>query len=155
MSKGSRTRATAVRRSRARAARRRINLTRLLTAAGGVVILGLVLTIVIVAITSATKDGRRPIVAASGPLVVPGNLSSTGAVPIGSAAAPVTLEVYLDYMCPACGQFEHANNAELDRLIRAGRVRVELRPIAFLDKQSGGTRYSTRAANALAAVVDQ
>lgn len=128
---------------------------RLLGAIGGVVIVGLLAAIVTVVVNSASKGSGKPAAAASGPLVVPGNLSSTGAMLVGPSTAPVTLEVYLDYMCPACGRFEKANNAEIDRLIKAGTVRLELRPISFLDKQSQGTRYSTRAANAVATAVDK
>lgn len=73
---------------------------------------------------------------------------------MGKADAPVTVEIYFDYMCPACGAFEAANGDELDRLLEAGVVRVELRPLSFLDDQSNGTAYSTRAANAIATVAD-
>ena len=155
MSKEARIRARELREAQAQAARRRRNRMRLLGAIGGAVIVGLLAAIVAVVINSAAKGTGKPTAAASGPLVVPGNLSSTGAMPVGAAGAPVTLEVYLDYMCPACGRFEKANNAEIDRLTKAGTVRLELRPISFLDKQSQGTRYSTRAANAVATVVDK
>jgi protein-disulfide isomerase len=74
---------------------------------------------------------------------------------VGAEDAPVDLTVYYDYMCPACGAFEAANGAELDRLLEEGTVQVELRPISFLDETSQGTRYSTRAANAFATVADQ
>ena len=66
----------------------------------------------------------------------------------------MTVEIYYDYMCPACGAFEAVNGDELDRLMTEGVARIELRPISFLDEQSEGTRYSTRAANAFATVVD-
>lgn len=155
MSKEARIRARELREAQARAAKRRHNRMRLLAALGGVVIVGLLAAIVTVVINSASKGSGKPAAAASGPLVTPGNLSSTGAMLVGPSAAPVTLEVYLDYMCPACGRFEKANNAEIDRLIKAGTVRLEMRPISFLDKQSQGTRYSTRAANAVATVVDK
>jgi protein-disulfide isomerase len=66
----------------------------------------------------------------------------------------VTVQIYYDYMCPACGAFEAANSGELDRLVADGTARVELHPIAFLDRLSSGTRYSTRSANAVAVVAD-
>jgi protein-disulfide isomerase len=66
----------------------------------------------------------------------------------------VTVEIYYDYMCPACGAFEAVNGDELDGLMNDGVARLELRPISFLDETSEGTRYSTRAANAFATVVD-
>jgi protein-disulfide isomerase len=154
MSKEARIRARELREAQARATQRRRNRVRLISGAGGVVIIALVAAIVAVVINSASTAHDKPAAAASGPLIIPGNLSSSGAMLVGQTNAKVTLEVYLDYMCPACGRFEHANNAEIDRLVKAGTVGLELRPISFLDRLSQGTRYSTRAANAVATVVN-
>ena len=96
-------------------------------------------------------DGGTP--AAGGPVVAPANIEPSGSFAVGQDDAPVTVEIYYDYMCPACGAFEAANTGELDRLVEEGTARIELRPISFLDEQSRGTRYSTRAANAFAPVV--
>jgi protein-disulfide isomerase len=135
--------------ARARQARRR----RLLTVIGGAVILGLVVAIVVAVVKAAGGGDDRP-PPPTGKVVAPQNLAASGAVPVGSADAPVTVEIYYDYMCPACGAFEAANGDELDRLMSEGLAQLELRPISFLDEQSEGTRYSTRAANAFATVVD-
>ncbi len=121
-------------------------------AVGGLVIAGLVVAIAAVAFNAASHNDSG---AGNGNLVVPANLTATGAIPIGRSGAPATVEIYLDYMCPACGKFEQANAGELDRLIQAGTAKVELRPISFLDRTSQGTRYSTRAANAMATVADR
>ena len=72
---------------------------------------------------------------------------------VGQDDAPVVVEIFYDYMCPACGAMEKANGAELDSLMQDGTIRIAMRPISFLDQQSQGTRYSTRAANAFATVV--
>jgi protein-disulfide isomerase len=82
----------------------------------------------------------------------PANRTADGWIAVGDG--PVTVAIYFDYLCPACGAFEEANGEELDRLLAEGAVTVELRPIAFLDHLSDGTEYSTRAANALATVAD-
>jgi protein-disulfide isomerase len=119
---------------------------------GGLIIIGLVAAIGIVVFNAANDDEPT---AGSGKLVTPANLTSTGAIPVGRPDAPATVEIYLDYMCPACGKFEQTNGGELDRLIEAGTAKVELRPISFLDRTSQGTRYSTRAANAMATVADR
>ncbi|HWS39377.1 MAG TPA: DsbA family protein [Actinoplanes sp.] len=92
---------------------------------------------------------------AAGPLVAPNGATASGALPIGRESAPVTVEIYLDYMCPYCGRFEKANSAEIDKLVADGTARVELHPLNFLDRFSQGTRYSTRAANAVATVADK
>lgn len=63
---------------------------------------------------------------------------------------PVKVDVYEDFMCPACGQFEETSGATLAQLAAAGRVTVVYHPIAILDRYSS-TEYSTRAAAASAA----
>ena len=88
----------------------------------------------------------------TGDVVAPDGLASNGWVALGDG--PVTVTVYFDYLCPACGAFEAANGDELERLLGDGDITLELRPIAFLDHLSAGTEYSTRSANALATVVD-
>jgi protein-disulfide isomerase len=78
----------------------------------------------------------------------PAGLSDRGGLVLGDDAAPVTVTTYLDFMCPACEQFETENAALLDELRGKGTVRVEYVPIAILDRYSSGTRYSTRSAGA-------
>lgn len=132
--------------ARKEAARRRIFLW-----VGGVVILALVAAIVWAVVQAADSEGEGGS-RGSGDLVVPENVVDEVSIPVGSADAPVTVSVYFDYICPACGAFEEANAAELDRMIEEEEALVELRPISFLDETSRGTKYSTRAANALATV---
>ena len=119
---------------------------------GGLVILGLVAAIIVAVVKAAGGDNAPA--AATGEVVAPKNLTSTDSILVGEASAPVTVEIYYDYMCPACGKFEAANGDELDRLLKEGVVRIELRPISFLDRTSNGTEYSTRSANAIATVAD-
>lgn len=79
-----------------------------------------------------------------------------GALVFGNTNAKVTLTVYSDPMCPYCGQFERANGGDdIVKAVQAGRIQLQLHPLAFLDQMSrGGTQYSTRASNALVAVSD-
>ena len=67
--------------------------------------------------------------------------------------APV-LQVYVDFMCPYCGDFEEANAAELKTLRDAGDLTVNYHLLSNLDQLSMGTKYSTRAANAAATVAN-
>lgn len=151
MSKQARLRTQELRRAQHEAAMRQARRRRVTLAVGGLVILALVVAIV-VAVVKASGGDDGP--SASGEVVVPRNASASGAIPVGDEAAPVTVEIYYDYMCPACGLFEATNGDELDRLLEEGVARFELRPISFLDEQSDGTEYSTRSANAIAAVAD-
>jgi len=151
MSTQARIRNRELRKAEQEAALRQAKRRRVITRAGVLVILGLVVAIVIAVVSAVGGDDGPP--AVTGEVVVPAHVTS-GALAVGDRAAPVTMEIYYDYMCPACGAFEAANGAELDRMLEAGLVRIELRPIAFLDEQSNGTRYSTRAASAFATVAD-
>ena len=155
MGKQARTKAREMRQVQTMVARRAKNRTRLVAGVGGLVIVGLIVAIVAVVVASATKDDASNGASAGDTKVSPANATGNGAIAVGSAAAPVKLEIYLDYMCPFCGRFEKANSAEIDRLVGAGKVRLELHPLAFLDEQSNGTKYSTRAANAIATVADR
>lgn len=71
----------------------------------------------------------------------------------GPATAPVTVDVYLDYLCPACRRFEATAGDLLRERARRGDLRVIYRPIAILDGYST-TQYSTRAGNAAACAAD-
>ncbi len=76
-------------------------------------------------------------------------------VAIGAATAPVTVDIYQDYMCPYCGEFERAQSADLKSLVDAGTVKVVFHVMDFLDSSSNGTKYSTRAADAFVTVAQQ
>ena len=154
MSKQARIRTQELRKAQQEAATRQARRRRIVLVLGGVVILGLVAAIVVAILNATGGDDTREVSGPTGEVVAPANVSESGAASVGDADAPVTVEVYYDYMCPACGAFEEANGDELDRLMNDGTARIELRPISFLDRMSEGTNYSTRAANAFATVVD-
>jgi protein-disulfide isomerase len=105
-----------------------------------------------VTIWSVAGPGRAG--AASGALVAPVGATDAGAVLLGDEQAKVTVSIYADFMCPYCGQFERANGTDLADAVSAGTVKLEIHPMAFLDAQSAGTKYSTRAANAFVAVAN-
>lgn len=68
---------------------------------------------------------------------------------------PVNVTLYADYMCPYCGQFEQQYGTMFENYVGSGDVNLEIYPLNFLDNASLGTKYSTRAANLFACVVDQ
>ncbi len=156
MSKQARTRSRELRQAREQARRRKKRL-RLIAGAGGFVIVGLVIAIVVVVVSAATRGGSPRAGGASpgATVAAPAHATKDGAITVGQPGAPVTLTVYLDYMCPYCGRFERANGGEIIRLVQSGKVKVELHPLSFLDRQSGDAKYSTRAANAMATVADR
>lgn len=105
---------------------------------------------VLVGIGVAVQSHRSSTAAAGS--AVPAHLTGGGVV-TGSATAPVTVTVYEDFQCPVCRQFEQTTGPTLDQLRQAGTVKVISKPVAILDRASS-TRYSTRALNAAACVID-
>lgn len=81
---------------------------------------------------------------------------AAGAQPVATTENPdvITIQIYLDYLCPVCGQFEDANSEQIATLVQQGVATLEIHPVAILDRVSQGSRYSTRAANAAACVAD-
>lgn len=66
---------------------------------------------------------------------------------LGSPNAPYTLVEFADLQCPFCARFHRSVVPELvERFVRPGRLRIELRPVAFL-----GADSSPAAAAAVAA----
>ncbi|GAA3582498.1 thioredoxin domain-containing protein [Klugiella xanthotipulae] len=67
---------------------------------------------------------------------------------------PIDIVLYADYMCPGCGQFEQTNGTVIQNWVGSGEATLEIHPLAFLDRMSLGSKYSSRAANAVACVAD-
>lgn len=72
-------------------------------------------------------------------------------LPVGSG--PVTVEVYLDFLCPACQQFDVASRPVLDDYVEDGTITLVYRPISILDDQTTN-RFSTRSAAAAGCAAD-
>jgi protein-disulfide isomerase len=128
--------------ARAHAERRR----RLLlgaVAAGVVALVVLVVILVQVNRTSTPSDAATPA----------GTVADGTAIPVGPEGAPVVVDLYEDFLCPACRQFETINGETLTSLAEDGSIRLQYRPIAFLDRASTD-EYSTRALNAAGVVLD-
>ena len=64
------------------------------------------------------------------------------------------IRVYIDYLCPYCGEFELNNSDQIAQWVEAGAATVEIHPISILTSKSAGTQYSLRAANAAACVAN-
>ncbi|HEY0259387.1 MAG TPA: thioredoxin domain-containing protein [Lacisediminihabitans sp.] len=79
------------------------------------------------------------------------------AKPVPSATNPpdvIDIQIYIDYQCPICGTFEATNSDQIKTWLKTGAATEEIHPIAILDNQSLGAKYSTRAANAAACVAN-
>jgi protein-disulfide isomerase len=66
----------------------------------------------------------------------------------GSPEAPVTIDIYEDFLCPACGQFEKLYHQRFAQAAADGKAKVVYHPVAILDDLSTPAGYSTLAAGA-------
>ncbi|KAB1660511.1 thioredoxin domain-containing protein [Pseudoclavibacter sp. CFCC 13796] len=64
----------------------------------------------------------------------------------------LVVEIYADFMCPICGQFEQTYGQMLSEQAQAGNIDLVIHPVSILDQASQGTKYSTRSAAAAASV---
>ncbi|TFD29295.1 MULTISPECIES: DsbA family protein [Cryobacterium] len=71
-----------------------------------------------------------------------------------TTGAVANIRIYVDYLCPLCGDFEDANNKQIAQWVDSGAATVEIHPVAILTSKSAGTKYSLRAANATACVAN-
>ncbi|GIM95788.1 DsbA family protein [Paractinoplanes toevensis] len=82
----------------------------------------------------------------------------TVAVDDGTAFAvgtgPVTVDLYEDFMCPICHEFETQAADTITQLIADKKITARYHPVAILDRASNGTEYSTRSAGAAAAAAE-
>jgi protein-disulfide isomerase len=87
------------------------------------------------------------------PATLPAGVTAEGdGVVIGNG--PVRVDVFIDFMCPFCRQFELAAGAALGKLVADGTISLVYHPMNFLDEASS-TKYSTRAAAASGCAADQ
>lgn len=142
MSKGTKQRAAAkriVEQQKAAEKRRAVTIWTTVAVVAVLVVAGLIGWGVVAGQRSDTASAATPA----------GTVDDGTAFAVGSG--PVTVDVYEDFMCPICTEFEKQSGATLQQLVSANKVTVRYHPIAILDEQSNGTRYSTRAAGAAAA----
>jgi protein-disulfide isomerase len=95
------------------------------------------------------KPGELPAaipVVAAGPEYRVTALGDT--VVTGNPQAPVTIDVYEDFLCPACGRFEKDYHPRLAQAAADGKAKVVYHPVAILDDRSAPAGYSTLAAGA-------
>jgi protein-disulfide isomerase len=111
------------------------------------------LVVIAVVVTVVVQSARTDTAEASAPSHTAEGTGGTG-FGVGSPDAPVTIDVYADYLCPACRAFETGAASLLGQLAADGEAWIRYRPVAILDRYSED-EYSTRAANAAAVVADE
>jgi protein-disulfide isomerase len=71
-----------------------------------------------------------------------------GSTVVAGKPAKNTVDVYEDFLCPYCGQFESRDGDKVIQLINDGKIQVVYHPVAILNQHTTPTGYSLRAANA-------
>ncbi|ETK35673.1 DsbA family protein [Microbispora sp. ATCC PTA-5024] len=91
-----------------------------------------------------------------------GRVSTPRHIPAGAPASgdgivvgtgTVVIDVYVDFLCPFCRQFEETAGPTLHRLVDDGLVSIVYHPMAFLDQLSAD-HYSSRASAASGCAAD-
>jgi protein-disulfide isomerase len=121
--------------------------TRIVTAVVAVAVL-VVAIIVGLSIYSANKPQT---------VTIPAGASDVGGTHSGLVAAgdgPVKVEVYFDFLCPFCKQFEATVTPTLDQLVASHKITLIWHPLGFLDSHSKPTGYSTHAAASAGCAAD-
>jgi protein-disulfide isomerase len=116
----------------------------------GSVVAGVVLVVVLVAVVVVQTHRTSTPADAAAPAGTTGN---GYAFAVGSADAPVTVDLYEDFQCPNCKALEDSTGSTVRDLVAAGTVQVRYHGMAFLDTDANDD-YSTRALNAAAVVAD-
>ena len=125
-----------------------------------VVVIGAVIAVaVVLAVVVAIVIGNNSKSGSSTAQTVPaGVVGGTGGGilvdPAAKSTVP-TLEVYADFQCPVCGQFEKAFGSTLTDLARTGQVKYVVHMMSFLDTNLPDSNNSSkRASNAAACAAD-
>ena len=148
MSKKSAERSRSERAAAAMAAQRRSERRRQFLVVGAVV----VALMAVVGIGYAASSSRDT--TGDTPSATPAGVTDGYSVVVGEESAPTTITVYEDLQCPVCQAYEATTGDAVAKAVEAGKVKVEYRPLAFLDDASS-TDYSSRALNALMVVLDE
>ncbi len=78
-----------------------------------------------------------------------------GAVVVGKDDAKVTIDLYEDFLCPACGNFKKAYGDQIKQEIEAGKLKVRYHALPFLNRLSDPEGYSRDSANAALCAADE
>ena len=120
----------------------------------GAVIAAVVIIAVVVAIvmgTSGKSDGTGASAQPSGAVAADAGGIVANAAPAKSNAP--TLDLYEDFQCPVCGQFEKAMGPSITTMVAAGEVKLIVHTLSFLDDNLKND-FSKKTANAVACAAD-
>src|SRR3954447_16466934 len=129
---------------------------------GIVAVLAIIGVIVFTSVGSGGAGAANPKNMASGGLLLtsPTQATTTPAIKSGAKPTPTKMaldgktahiQIWLDYQCPFCDQFETTNNSQIKQWLQEGSATLEVHPVAILDSTQN-KQYSTRAGAAASCV---
>jgi len=131
----------------------------------GIAVLAVIALVVLVIVNTVKPAGPGPANMASDGIVLGEGLTPVTTPALQPDQSPIPTEpdasgkvvdirMYVDYMCPLCGQFERTNAEQIKGMLERGAATLEVHPISILDRVAMGSKYSSRAANAAACVAN-
>ncbi|WP_291407457.1 thioredoxin domain-containing protein [Actinophytocola sp.] len=128
------------------------------------IVLGLVIVLVLAVVViggalwvtahkTAESSGPIPAVT-SAPDGLAVSLDRDTATAVVGRASAVTMDVYEDFLCPACQQFEQSYGKQMAAKLTSGAIQVRYHLVNLLDDRSDPPGYSLRAANAALVAAD-
>jgi protein-disulfide isomerase len=106
------------------------------------------IVVAVVLVVAVVVGGAVLISRALGNEVEPTYTTTADAAVVTAGTGPVVIDVYEDYLCPACERFETRYGNEVTTALNDGKITARFHTIAILDVQSNPAGYSTRAGNA-------
>ncbi|MGI3786227.1 MAG: DsbA family protein [Janthinobacterium lividum] len=137
----------------ARAKRRRTLIQLAIVGGVAVVVIAIVATAVVLGTRGRTTasaaggpaaTGTTTVDGASVPFAIGGSGDTANGVRVGADTAKVKMDLWVDYSCPHCQEFEATNNDTLTSLVASGKLAVTYHDIQIV------TDYGTEAGSASA-----
>jgi protein-disulfide isomerase len=135
------------------AERARMRQRNVVVAISTVAVVALIVGLTVLVRTLSAQQAAKEAAASAPPKNVYSDASGATGYLYGKDTAKVTVVAYEDFICPACKNFETLNTKTLRDYADAGKIKIIYHPVAILDNNAT-TPYSTRAASAVAAVMD-
>ncbi len=121
-----------------------------------VVVAALILGGVLWTIASRDKTEGQSINPAAGTSLAAGVVQKRDGVvvTVGKPGAKATIDVYADFLCPICGEFEKTYRTQIEQAINNGQLQVKYHMVPLLNNRSNPAGYSLDSANAALAAAD-
>jgi protein-disulfide isomerase len=75
-------------------------------------------------------------------------------VTVGKTGAKASIDVYADFLCPICGEFEKQYKGQIEQAVNDGKLQVRYHMVPLLNDRSNPAGYSLDSANAALAAAD-